>query len=143
MLGLAFDRQGDFVIVFGNVTGVDVDLDVDRRLLLLRRQRSRRIRVFKRQVLGVLRQHVQLRRRGRLGRRAIAVGHTNFSWSDLASGAAWHIRFRLKGKQKALSGRVAIIGLPLSTRMTVKADRESGPICSITPGREQEAALND
>src|ERR1700734_974945 len=55
----------------------------------------------------------------------------DFSWSDLASGAAWHVRFRLKGKQEALSGRVAIIGLPLSTRMTVKADRESGRFAQL------------
>ena len=36
--GLALDRQGDLVIVLANIVGVDVDLDVDRRLLLLRRQ---------------------------------------------------------------------------------------------------------
>ena len=49
--GLALDRQRHFELVFGEVVGGDVDLDVDRRLLLLGRQRGRRVRIFERQVL--------------------------------------------------------------------------------------------
>jgi hypothetical protein len=81
VFGLALDRKRHFELVFGDIVGADVDLDIDRGLLLLRRQRGRRVRILERQVLGVLRQHVQLGSGGRLGRCAIAVGHENLSWS--------------------------------------------------------------
>ncbi len=77
----AFDRKRHFVLIFGDIVGTDVDLNIDRRLLLLRCQRGRRVRIFERQILGILRQHVQLGRRGCLGRRAVAVGHGSLSWS--------------------------------------------------------------
>ena len=44
-------------------------------------QRGRRVRIFERQVLGILRQHVQLGGRSCLGGRTVAVGHRNLSWS--------------------------------------------------------------
>ena len=121
---LAFDRKRHFVLVFGDIVGADVDLDIDRRLLLLRRQRGRRVRIFERQVLGVLRQHVQLGRRGRLGRRAVTVGHGSLSWS-VRAGAGFAAECARKAKMP-LSGRVAIIALPRSTRRTI-ALRASGP----------------
>ena len=62
VFGLALDRQRHLVLVLGDVVGADIDLDVDRRLLLLRRQRGGRVRILERQVLGVLRQHVELGR---------------------------------------------------------------------------------
>ena len=78
VFSLALDRERHFELVFREVVGGDVDLDVDRRLLLLRRQRGGRVRILERQVLGVLRQHVELGR-GLLGRRAVAVGHETLS----------------------------------------------------------------
>ncbi len=43
---LAFDRKRHFVLVFGDIVGADIDLDIDRRLLWLRRQRGWRVRIF-------------------------------------------------------------------------------------------------
>ena len=62
VFGLAFDRQHHLELVLGEVVGADIDLNVDRRLLLLRRERGRRVRILERQIFGVLRQHVQLGR---------------------------------------------------------------------------------
>ena len=81
VLRLAFDRQRHLIFVLGGTVGADIDLDIDRRLLLLRRQRAGCVRVLEREVLGILRQHVQLGRRARFGRCAIAVGHESSSWS--------------------------------------------------------------
>jgi hypothetical protein len=75
-LGVALQRQVDFEIGLGQLLGVDVDLDVDLRRVLLRRERARRVRVLEGQVLGVLRKRVELRRI--LGLRAVrrrVVGH--------------------------------------------------------------------
>ena len=78
VFSLALDRKRHFELVFREIVGGNIDLDVDRRLLLLRRQRGGRVRILERQVLGVLRQHVELGR-GLLGRRAVAVGHETLS----------------------------------------------------------------
>ena len=53
--------------------GVDVDLNADLRLLGRRLQRARRVRVLEREILDVLRHHVELRLRIR-GRRRAAIG---------------------------------------------------------------------
>ena len=53
--------------------------------LLLRLQGARRVRVLERQILGVLRQHVELGRRCLL-RGAVAVGHENLSWGERGPG---------------------------------------------------------
>ncbi len=80
---LALDLKRHLVFVFGGIVGADVDLDIDRRLRRLRRQRAGCVRIFERQVLGILRQHVQLGRRGRLGGRTVTVGHGSLSWNIL------------------------------------------------------------
>ncbi|MEY9281585.1 DNA polymerase III epsilon subunit [Bradyrhizobium yuanmingense] len=74
-LGLALDRQRHLEFLFTEIVGVDVDLDVDLRRLALRLQRARSVGIFEREVLGVLRQHVELGSLGRLGRGAVTVGH--------------------------------------------------------------------
>jgi hypothetical protein len=80
VFSFALDRQRHFELALGEVIGGDVDLDIDRRLLLLRRQGAGGVRIFERQVLGILRQHVKLGR-GLLGgcAVAVAVGHGNLS----------------------------------------------------------------
>ena len=88
IFSFAFYRKRHFEFVFGDIVGADVDLDVDRWLLSLRRKRTGRVWILERQVLGVLRQHVELRRRGRFGRRAVAIGHGSVSWSVLKRAAS-------------------------------------------------------
>ncbi len=78
IFSLALDRKRHLELVVRKVIRGDVNLDVDRRLLLLRRQRGGGVRILERQVLGVLRQYVELGR-GLLGRRAVAVGHETLS----------------------------------------------------------------
>jgi len=114
-LGLALNRKRHFELVLGDIVGVNIDLNVDRWWLLLRRQRRWRIRIFKRKVLGVLRQHVQLGRRGRLRRRAIAVGHKNLPGTFARRGSIYAPEFADKVRKRPV-GRVAIIGAPASTR---------------------------
>src|SRR5713101_881878 len=116
---LAFDRKRHLVFVFRDIVGADVDLDVDRGLLLLRRQRSGSVRILERQVLGVLRQHVQLGRRGRLGRRAVAVGHGVSPGTWLSERHRFCASIRSSAKENALVGRVAIIAAARSTRTTI------------------------
>jgi len=77
VLGLALDRNRHLEIIVADLVGADIDLDVDLRRLGLRRQRARRVRILERQVLGILRQHIELRRRA-LGRGAVAIGHEMF-----------------------------------------------------------------
>src|SRR5271169_835082 len=145
-LRLALDREGHFEFIFGDVVGTDVDLDIDCRLLLLRRQRGRSVRVFERKILGVLRQHVQLGRRGRLGRRAVTVGHQSLSWNVLSERAGLRPNSPIS-YEKALSGRVAIIASPPSTRTTIAPDwpgydlrdGKKGPRPTIKPGQAPNA----
>ena len=72
-LRAAFEFQHDLDIGIRHRRRVDVDLDADLRLLLARVERARRVRIFEREILDVLRQHVELRRHLRLslGRPAI------------------------------------------------------------------------
>ena len=65
--------------------------------------------------------HVQLRRRGRLGRRAVAVGHGSLSWNVLSERKAGLRPNSQVEYQNALSRRVAIIASPPSTRTTIAA----------------------
>src|SRR5258708_10133097 len=116
---LAFDRKRHFIFVFRDIVGADIDLDVDRGLLLLRRQRARGVRIIERKVLGVLRQHVQLGRRGRLGRRAVAVGHGVSPGTWLSERHRFCASIRSSAKENALVGRVAIIAAARSTRTTI------------------------
>ena len=123
---LALDRQRHFVLVFGDVVGADVDLDVDRRLLLLRRQRTRCVRILERQVLGVLRQHVELGE-GPLRE----VRRCRWSWKSLlerfqASGDRSGVQIRSGLGKMLLTGRVANIAPPSSTRTTM-APRPAAP----------------
>src|SRR6478735_9064231 len=119
ILRLAFDRKRHFVLVFRDIVGADIDLDIDRGLLLLRRQRARSVRILEGQVLRVLRQHVQLGRRGRLGRRAVAVGHGSLSWNVVERADSGFALNSLISCENALLGRVAIIAPARSTRTTI------------------------
>ncbi len=74
VLRLALDRKRHLEFVFGDIVGADIDLDVDRGLLRLRRQGGRRIRILERQVLGILCQHVQLGR-------GLPRGARRYRWS--------------------------------------------------------------
>ena len=78
VFSLALDRKRHFELVFREVIRGNVDLDVDGRLLLLRRQGGGGVRILERQILGVLGQHVELGR-GLFGRCAVAVGHETLS----------------------------------------------------------------
>jgi hypothetical protein len=62
-LGVALDGELDLELLLAHRIGVDVDLDVDRRLVALRHQRARRVAVLEGEVAHVLRQHVELRGR--------------------------------------------------------------------------------
>src|SRR4051794_14657144 len=86
--------------MLGDVAGAHIDLDVDLGRLGLRCERAGGVRILERQVLGVLRQYVELGWRSRLGGGTVTVGHETVSW-------------RKKGR---LTGRVANIALPSSTR---------------------------
>ncbi|MGY3645548.1 DNA polymerase III epsilon subunit [Bradyrhizobium sp. LM4.3] len=67
-LGLALDRQGHLELLFAEVVGADIDLDVDLGRLALLLERAGRVRIFEREILGILRQHVELGSLGRFGR---------------------------------------------------------------------------
>jgi hypothetical protein len=60
-LRLAFQPQRNLDVGLARGLGVDVDLDVKRRLLPRRRQRTGRVGIFERQVLHVLGEHANLR----------------------------------------------------------------------------------
>ena len=138
---LAFDRKRHFEFIFGDIVGADIDLDIDRRLLLLRRQRAGGVRIFERQVLGVLRQHIQL------GRRAASGGAPLPLVMEVSPGAAASDEALLRlnspvGCGNAGVGRVAIIAPPYSTRTTIalgqaagSENRSFGKLMSMTGGR--------
>ena len=83
-LGLALDRQRHLELLFAEIVGADIDLDVDLGRLALLLERAGRIRIFEREVLGILRQDVELGSLGRLGRGAVTVGHESLSLPDWA-----------------------------------------------------------
>src|SRR5262245_36264102 len=58
---LALDLEFHLDVGLAHGLGADVDLDVDRRLLLARLQRARGIRILEREILDVLREDVELR----------------------------------------------------------------------------------
>src|SRR5205823_10069097 len=62
---LAVELELDFDVAFGKRRGIHVDLDIDRGLLLLRagRERLRRVGVLEGEILGVLRENIELRLR--------------------------------------------------------------------------------
>src|SRR5262249_22490750 len=60
-LGLAFELKRDFVVCLRELLGADIDLNVDRRLRLRRRQRARRVGILEREVLDILAEHRELR----------------------------------------------------------------------------------
>src|SRR5947209_10972665 len=126
VFGLALDRQRHLELVFGNIVGGDLDLDIDRWLLLLRGQRGRRIRILEREVLGILRQNVQLRSRSSFGRRAIAVGHDSLSCSVRSAASL--------GSIDPPPARVSCRGEWLSWR--------NGPPQGRTPNRTQTGGHN-
>src|SRR5665811_2623004 len=75
---LAVKLECHLDVVVRQRLGVDVDLNADLRRLRSDRQRLRRVRVLEREILDVLRHHVELRLRvlGRC-RAAIGRGHEN------------------------------------------------------------------
>src|SRR6266478_2455937 len=73
-LGLALEAQLHFNIGVRERFGVDVNLNVDRGLLLSGRQRARCVRILEREILDVLGKNIELRRLTRR-RPAIGVGH--------------------------------------------------------------------
>src|SRR5262245_45306296 len=58
---LAFELERDLVVGLGELLDDHVDLDIDRRRLVGRRQRARRVRILERQILDVLAEDVELR----------------------------------------------------------------------------------
>src|SRR5580693_3828173 len=60
---LAFQTQRHLEVGLARGRGFDIDLNVDRRLLRARRQRTRRVRVLERQILHVLAKDGDLRHR--------------------------------------------------------------------------------
>jgi hypothetical protein len=73
---LAFELEGDLIVRGRCLADADIDLDVDGRLGLGRRQRAGRVRILKREILDVLAEHAELRRGLLLGRllRLAAIG---------------------------------------------------------------------
>ncbi len=85
----AFDLQFDLNVVATERIGVDVDLQIDRGLLLRGLQRTRRIGILEREVLDVLRKNIKLRRStfGSRGGLFVVV-----SMSAIAVGRVYHDR---------------------------------------------------
>ena len=63
-----FQKEADFELAGRQLFGVHIHLNIDVRTLLLRRERTRRVRVFERKILGVLGEYIEL---GKVFRRAI------------------------------------------------------------------------
>src|SRR5262249_3948237 len=123
VLRLAVDVQRHLELVLGDVVGGNVDLDVDLRLLLLLLlQRRGRVRVLERQILGVLRQHVELGRGSLLGG-AVAVGHENSPGAGGGRRTGFRPQFACEGAKMPGSARVAIIGPSPSTRSRMRIAR--------------------
>src|SRR5262245_58561082 len=93
---LALDLELDLDVVLGHWFGADVDLNVDGRLLLAGLQRARRIGILERQILDVLGQDIELRRRSLLatslgaarGRSAVG-GHRHKVSSGGSTALGW------------------------------------------------------
>src|SRR5215813_1488699 len=80
---LAFDSQRHLVFNLTKLLQSEVDGDVDRRLVLTRCQRLRRIGILEREILDVLAQHIELGEsllglRLRFRRAAIGRGHLRY-----------------------------------------------------------------
>src|SRR5262245_45857256 len=63
-LGFAFELERHFVVGRRELVDAHIDLNVELRLLLAGRERARRIRILKREILDVLPEHVELRKLG-------------------------------------------------------------------------------
>ena len=74
---LALQTQRHLEVGLAHGRGFDVDLNVDRRLLRARRQRTRRVRVLERQILHILPENGDLRHRHLWLGAAICRRHTD------------------------------------------------------------------
>jgi hypothetical protein len=60
MFGLALDLKHHLIVVLRHIAGADIDLNVDRRRLLLGGELGGGSGILEREILGILGQHIQL-----------------------------------------------------------------------------------